>query len=233
MSQFIDLSHTFEDGMPGMRITLGDGTVADGPVRVRPWLTRDQLDEALKGESSFEITEVSFPTAIGTYIDSPFSRFAGHRDISELRIEELVLPGIVIDARGVGPGASIGPEVLPPGPALSGKAVLVNFGWDKYWGQEAYDDPPFVSGPLVERLVEGGVRLLGVDTGNADSPRAMAHPVHTRLLSCDIIVSENLTNLDRLHGHEFRFFAVPLKGRKCASMSVRAFAEISLRPSAG
>ena len=39
-------------------------------------------------------------------------------------------------------------------------------------------------------------------------------------------IVENLTHLEQLHGHPFRFFAVPIKGRQVAAMTIRAFAEL-------
>jgi kynurenine formamidase len=41
-----------------------------------------------------------------------------------------------------------------------------------------------------------------------------------------VLIVENLMNLDALHGKRFRFFAIPLKARRAASMPLRAFAEI-------
>ena len=227
MSRIVDLSHVIENGTTGARIRLKNGHVREASIRIEPWLTREQLREAIHDEAAFEITEVSFPTIIGTYIDSPYSRFADGRDISELSIEDVVLPGIAIDARGLEPGSRIGPETLPTDVDLRGTAILVNFGWDRFWGRDEYLCHPSVSDKFVDQIIESGARLLGVDTGNADAYTDPAHPVHNRLLAQDMVISENLTNLHLLHSQKFRFFAVPIKGRRMASMSVRAFAEIT------
>jgi arylformamidase len=103
---------------------------------------------------------------------------------------------------------------------------LFNFGWNRYWGSEEYQSYPFISRGLIEFLVKAGVKLVDVDTVNVDDSRDLTRPAHSLLLENEIFVVENLTNLYRLHGKDFRFFAVPLKGRRVTSMPVRAFAEI-------
>ena len=96
MSRFVDLSHVVHDGMPGIRLKRRDGTVQEGTARIRTWLGREAMLDILEGQAAFEVTELSLPTPIGTYIDSPFSRFAEGRDISELTLDELILPGVVL-----------------------------------------------------------------------------------------------------------------------------------------
>lgn len=230
MGGFVDLSHVVEDGMPGIRLRRPDGTTRDGTARIRTWLSREAMSDILRGEASFEVSELCLPTAIGTYIDSPFNRFPEGRDISELSLEELILPGVVLDLRAHPPDRPVPPSALPAGIDLKGAAVLLNFGWDRRWGEASEDDYPYVSMDFASTIAEGGAKLLGVDTGNADGPGMLAHPVHTMLLARDILIIENLRNLDALHGKPFRFFAIPIKGRRLASMTIRAFAELQGPP---
>jgi kynurenine formamidase len=180
----------------------------------------------LQGQASFEVSELCLPTAIGTYLDSPFNRYPSGRDISELMLDELILPGVVVDLRKHPPSRPVPANLLPHDLNVQGAAVLFNFGWDRRWGSSGDAEYPFISTELASRVADGGAKLLGFDTGNADGPGALAHPVHTNLLGRDVLIVENLANLDRLHGRSFRFFAIPIKGRRLASMSVRAFAEL-------
>jgi arylformamidase len=225
MSEFVDLSHYFEDGMPGFKLKNEDGTFTQFTARIRPFLTHEQTRPKFKGKASFEITEVEFQTSLGTYIDSPYHRFPDGKDISEIRIEEVILPGVVIDARERDAGA-VSSEVIPEGISLRGCAVLFNFGWDRYWGTDRYEEHPFISKESIHVLIEAGVHLVGVDTINIDDSQDLTRPAHTLFLKNDIFIVENLMNLDSLYKRKFRFFAVPIKGRKVAAMPVRAFAEI-------
>jgi kynurenine formamidase len=229
---FIDLSHTFEDNMPGFKMSDEAGNVTQYTAKIRPFFTHEQSRAKYQGQSAFEVTEITFQSSVGTYLDSPFHRYPGGRDISQIRLEEVILPGLVIDARGWEAFEGVGVEVIPPGLKLAGKAVLFNFGWSKYWGMEQYQAYPFISRALIDFLLEARVKLVGVDTINVDNSQDLSRPAHSLFLKHDILIVENLTNLASLHDRSFRFFAVPIKGKRVAAMPVRAFAEV-LRPPLG
>ena len=47
---------------------------------------------------------------------------------------------------------------------VRGAALLIQTGWDKLWGGDAYWEPgPFLAEHLIFRMVRSGVRLVGVD----------------------------------------------------------------------
>lgn len=232
MAHFIDLSHDFADGMPGFTATLPDGSRLRCTARIRPLITHAQSRSAFGDQAEFELTEASFQTSIGTYIDSPYVRHRDRRDVGALRIEELILPGVLIDLGHLAAGAAAEVADLrhAMGGALdvAGKAVLCRFGWDSLWGQDAYFAAyPFLSRAALRALIDGGARLVGVDTWNADDNRDAERPAHSWLLARDIFIVENLCNLAALGAEPFRFFAVPIKARGAASMPIRAFAEVT------
>jgi kynurenine formamidase len=222
----IDLSHTIEDGMPGFRMKADDGTVTEFTARVRPFLTHEQSRPFYQGKAEFEITELSFQTSIGTYLDSPYHRHRDRRDISQIDLSEVILPGVVIDLRGRAAWEAVDLDGAHRALDLAGKAVLCNFGWDQHWGTEDYRAYPFLSRDAIEFLHGAGAKLVGVDTINVDSARDPERPAHTRFLAADILIVENLRGLDRLYGAEFTFFAVPLRVKGAAAMPVRAFAQV-------
>jgi len=94
------------------------------------------------------------------------------------------------------------------------------------WGEPGYLDPPVISLDFVDLLIDRGAKLLGVDAVSVDGKHDLSKPTHSRLLARDILIVEDLCHLDRLHGHDFRFFALPIPARGAASMPVRAFAEL-------
>ena len=224
--RFIDLSQTFEDGMPGFRMKNDDGILTPFSARVRPFLTHEQSRPRYDHQAEFEITEMTFQTSIGTYLDSPYHRFRDRRDIAALELNEVILPGVVVDARGRNAWEAVSIDVLPSDVSLEGKAVLFNFGWDVHWGTEAYYAYPFIARDLIDHLVNAGAKLVGMDTLNADDTHVPSRPAHSEFLSRDILIVENLCHLERLHGQDFRFFAVPWKAKGVAALPVRAFAEI-------
>ncbi|KOX95491.1 cyclase family protein [Halorubrum tropicale] len=223
----IDLSHSFEDGMPGFRLEDENGTETEYTAEIHPLFTHEESRSKYEGEAAFEVTEIQFQTSVGTYLDAPYHRYPDGRDISELEIDELVLPGIVVDARGLAPGEQLTEAALPPEASLAGKAVLFDFGWSQYWGSEKYRSYPYLSESVIETLIEANVALVGVDTINIDDHRDPARPAHSQLLAEEILIVENLRNLTQLPESGFRLFAVPIKAVETAAMPVRAFAEVS------
>lgn len=224
MSEFVDLSHDFEDGMPGFRM-VEDGETLEFTADIHPFRTHKEMAHHYADGVSFEITELRFQTSVGTYLDAPAHRFREGRDVAALELDEVIMPGLVVDARGLKPGDALGPESLPA-VELAGQAVLFCFGWDDHWGTDAYYEYPFISEGLVSALLDRDVGLVGVDTLNVDDHRDQTRPAHSLLLAEDVLIVENLANLDAVLDSEFRFFAVPIKAHGAVAMPVRAFAEI-------
>jgi len=222
----VDLSHVFHDGMPGVLFKRETGEAVELTAHIRPFMTHAQSGWHYEGKASFEISEVAFQTSVGTKLDAPRHRFEGAEDIAALDLSRLVLDGVVIDARHATPGQQLAWNDLQFPELLAGRAVLVNFDWDRHWGTEIYRSHPFVSRDVIDRLCDAGISLFGVDCANVDSTQDPERPAHTRLLGRGILIVENLTGLSRLHGVPFRFFSIPLKARDAAAFPVRAFAEV-------
>lgn len=126
MKSLIDLSHTVEHGL----ITY-KGLPA--PI-VCDYLSREASKEHYAEGTSFHIGKIEMVANTGTYIDSPFHRYAEGKDLSELTLESVAdLDGLVFRAdpaqRAIGPGLFSGADV-------GGKAVLVQTGWARHWGSE-------------------------------------------------------------------------------------------------
>jgi arylformamidase len=222
----VDLSHVFRDGMPGVRFKSETGETVELTAHIRPYMTHAQSLRHYDGKASFEISDVAFQSSVGTKMDAPRHRFEGADDVASIELSRLVLDGVVIDARHAGVGQQLDWTELQFPERLAGRAVLVNFDWDRHWGTETYRSHPFVSREVVARLCDAGIALFGVDCANVDSTQDPERPAHTCFLRQGILIVENLTGLSRLHGVPFRFFSIPLKARDAAAFPVRAFAEV-------
>lgn len=223
---FVDLSHTFRDGMPGFVMKTADGRTAPFTASVKPFLTHEESAVFYDGKASFELTEITFQTSIGTYLDSPMHRYKGMRDIAGLALDEVILDGVVVHVPDAEPMQAVGLDQCDFPEDIAGKAVLFRFDWDRHWGAEAYDRYPFIGKDVIQRLIDGGAKLTGMDTFNADDKRDKERPCHSELLKRDILIVENLTNLAVLPRDGFRFYAVPIKAEATAAITIRAFAEI-------
>lgn len=217
----VDLSHTIRAGMvtyPG----LPAPSISDH-------LTREASRDVYATGTEFAIGAITMVGNTGTYIDSPFHRYENGADLAGLDLNTLVdLPAVVVHRRDVA-ARSVDVTELPDD-IEAGCAVLIDTGWDRNFGTEAYGvDAPFLSEAATELLVNRGVALVGIDSVNIDdaSPESAGRrPIHTALLSNGIHVVEHLTNLAALPARGARFTAVPPRIEGFGTFPVRAYASI-------
>lgn len=215
MTRLVDLSHRIEHGT----ITYKGLP----PPHICDFWTRAESAALYNDGSTFQIGRIDMVANTGTYLDSPFHRYAEGTDLAGLRLEQLVrLDGVVVRSAEV----AIDADVIA-WPDVSGKAVLVQTGWDRHWGTAAYfDDHPFLTEGAARLLAERGAALVGIDSHNIDDTRVPRRPVHTILLGAGVVIVEHLTGLAALPDQGFRFTAVPPKIVGMGTFPVRAFAEV-------
>jgi kynurenine formamidase len=193
-----------------------------GPL-ICDYLSREASRSHYAPGVEFQIGKIEMVANTGTYIDSPFHRFALGKDLSQLPLESLAnLDGLVIRVSPAA-GRAISSQVFQ-GVDVRGKAVLVHTGWDVYWRTDQYlSGNPFLTGDAAEYLVSQGAVLVGIDSLNIDDTGDAARPVHSTLLGAEIPIVEHLCNLGGLPDQQFRFSAVPAKVAGFGTWPVRAF----------
>ncbi len=213
----IDLSHTVEHGLETYR-----GLPA--PI-ICDFLSREASRAVYAPGTEFHIGRIEMVANTGTYVDSPFHRFAEGRDLSQLALEQLAdLDAVVV--RAGGGGRAIGREAFDE-VEVKGRAVLVHTGWDRHWTTEAYfEGHPYLTEDAAVALVDRGAVFVGIDSLNIDDTADLHRPVHTTLLGNDIPIGEHLCGLAALPTSGARFFAVPVKVKAFGTFPVRAFAKV-------
>jgi kynurenine formamidase len=174
----------------------------------------------------FQIGKIEMVANTGTYIDSPFHRYADGKDLTQLPLESLAdLDAVVVR---IPPGAGrLTARSAFEDVEVRGKAVLVQTGWDAHWRTERYlSGHPFLSGDAAEYLVSQGVKLVGIDSLNIDDTEDLTRPVHSTLLGAEVPIVEHMCNLASLPQQNFRFFAVPAKVAGFGTWPVRAFGHV-------
>ena len=216
MAQFIDLSHTIENGL----ITY-KGLPA--PI-ICDYLSREASRARYAPGTEFQIGKIEMVANTGTYIDSPFHRYPDGDDLSQLRLESLAnLDCVVFDAtRQTGRAIDVS---LPDD--LRAKAVLFHTGWSKHWRTDQYfEGHPYLTATLAQALVHREVSLVGIDSFNIDCTDDGERPVHSILLRAGIPIVEHLCRLELLPERGARFDAVPVKVKGMGTFPVRAFATV-------
>jgi kynurenine formamidase len=217
MKKLIDLSHTVENGMMTYR-----GLPA--PI-ICDYLSREASKSHYAKGTTFHIGKIEMVANTGTYIDSPFHRYAEGKDLSQLALESIAdLEGILFQRGST--SRSIGPEVFE-GYDVQGKAVLINTGWSCHWGSDHYfEGHPFLTAKAAQWLKDAGATLVGIDSLNIDDTSGGERPAHSILLGAEIPIVEHMCHLERLSKAVFRFHAVPVKVKQFGTFPVRAYAVI-------
>lgn len=212
--RLIDLSHPIRDGLvtyPGLPAP-----------EITDHLTRESSEASYGPGTTFHIGRISMVANTGTYLDSPFHRFADGDDLADLPLDRLA------DLDGLCLSVTDGREVTPAhleGRDVAGKALLIHTGWDRHWETPAYAvDAPFLTAEATNRLVDAGVALVGIDSINIDDMADGSRPAHTGLLAAGIPIIEHMCGLDQLPESGFRFHAVPPRVERFGTFPVRAYA---------
>lgn len=213
----LDLSHTVEEGMITYK-GLPAPLICD-------FLSREASRALYAEGTEFHIGKIELVANTGTYLDSPFHRFADGIDLAGLPLTSLVnLPGLVIRAAGLGRAID---EVAFQGQAITGKAVLVHTGWARHWRTDQYfEGHPFLTAAAARYLRDQGAALVGIDSYNIDDITDGYRPVHTTLLGANIPIVEHMTNLAQLPDSGFHFHAAPVKIKNFGTFPVRAYAVV-------
>jgi kynurenine formamidase len=217
----VDVSHVVEHGMVTYK-GLPAPLVCD-------FLSREQSRSHYAPGTEFQIGKIEMVANTGTYLDSPFHRYANGKDLAELPLDRLAnREGIVISA-DLSKGRAIGRRFFKDRD-LRGKAVLVRTGWDTHWRTDRYfEGHPFLTRDAAEYLLEAGVALVGIESLNIDDTADLSRPVHSLLLAGEVPIVEHLRGLGQLPESGFRFFAVPVKVKGMGTFPVRAFGIVEER----
>jgi kynurenine formamidase len=217
--KLIDLSHTIEHGL-----TTYKGLPA--PI-ICDFLSRQQSRQHYAPGTEFHIGKIEMVANTGTYLDSPFHRYADGKDLSQLELTSLAnLDGVLVTGQSAKGKAQRAVDVATfDDVEVRGKAVLVQTGWDKHWRTDQYfEGHPFLTKDAAQFLAGAGAALVGIDSYNIDDTADLARPAHSILLGAGIPIVEHMCRLDQLTDKDFKFFAVPVKVKGMGTFPVRAFA---------
>ena len=165
-----------------------------------------------------ETRKVTLGTHTGTHTDSPLHFIPNGKGIDEVPLEVLVGEATVLNFAPAQPTQEIGVAALKE--KLGAKVprrLILRTDWSDYFGEMTYyNNYPYFSQEAARWLVEGGCRLIGMDTPSPDNP---AHsrtsgndsPNHKVLLGAEVVLVEYLCNLRSLSKPVVELVVLPLK----------------------
>lgn len=185
--RIVDLSVPLETGM---MVFPGDPGVEIGPALT---IERDGVN----------VLAVHIGSQTGTHLDAPSHVLADGLRLDELPLERFIGPAVVADVRHTGAEAPIAWDDLARvhGLLRPGVVLLLHTGWSRHFGTYArYRTHPWLSLEAAARVVEAGVRTVGLDALNIDAtPEDLTRirfETHAVILGAGGVIVENLTNLE-------------------------------------
>ncbi len=202
--KYIDLTHTFNSNMP---VYPGD------PKAELTQISKDGIVDH----------EIKSGMHVGTHMDAPLHMIKNGKKLSQFPIEKFIGNGVLIDARTK---EKIDVDLLDEVRIKDKDVVLILTGFGVKFRkkpEEYYNKYPEITEDLAKKLVNLGAKIVGMDT---PSPDRAPYNIHKILLSKEILIIENLTNLEALVGiKRFEIIALPAKLDTEAAM-VRVIARI-------
>lgn len=165
-----------------------------------------------------ETRKLVLGTHTGTHTDAPLHFIPNGKGIDEVPLEVLVGDATVVNFAPATANRQIGiPALKQKIGAQIPTRLILRTDWSDYFGQMAYyANYPYFSEDAARWLVDGGCRLIAMDTPSPDNP---AHsrgsgndsPNHKVLLGAEVVLVEYLCNLRLLSKPIVELVVLPLK----------------------
>lgn len=165
----------------------------------------------------------------GTHMDAPAHVLEDGTTLDKIDVVNFVGMAALVDCTSVGEGEEIGLELIEKNKDIIANAEFIIFktNWSKYWNSDKYlGEYPIISDEVVDFIISSKKKGIAFDTISVDPINSSTLPKHHKILSNNILVFENLTNLDAVDNNIFVFCALPLKFENADGAPIRAIAMI-------
>lgn len=211
--KIIDLTHTISNEM----------TVYPGGPK-----PQNKIISTVK-EDGYKETEIHINSHNGTHMDSPNHVFEDGVSLDKIDVINFVGNAALVDCSCLGEGDIITYDFIEKHKEAIDNSDFIVFktNWSKYWNTDKYlGNYPVISDEVVDFIVTSKKKGIAFDTISVDSIDATILHKHHKILSNNILVFENLTNLDLIDTDTFVFCALPLKLENSDGAPIRAIAMI-------
>lgn len=165
----------------------------------------------------------------GTHMDAPYHFFKDGLTIDQIPLEATMGSAVLVDVSHKEPKEPVTRRMVEE--TVRQKQLAIREGdivlfrcWPGEWNGPGFHDCKSLDSSVGEWIVENKLKAIGLDLPNADVNDNMQRSVHLALLSRNILIIENLTNLDKLTNHRFYFIGTPLNLKGMTGSPIRAVA---------
>ena len=207
----IDLTRTFTEDMT-----------------VYPGSPKPELKQiASIDKDGYNVKLITVTSHTGTHMDAPNHMVPNTTTLDKLPVDHFIGKACVVVCQQ---GQNIDIDLLKKHAQLIEKADFVLFysGWEHKWDTEDYlKDFPVLTEQAAKYLTEQNLKGIGLDLISVDPVDSQDMAIHKILLSHNLVIVENLTNLSMLPiDRVFDFMSLPIKILNADGAPARAIAMI-------
>lgn len=165
-----------------------------------------------------ETRKLVLGTHTGTHTDAPLHFIPNGKGIDQVPLDILIGEATVANFAPAQPDQEISVSALAQ--KLGGKIparLLLRTDWSDHFGQmRYYNNYPYLAQDAARWLVDGGCRLIAMDTPSPDNPAHSRNsgndsPNHKVLLGAEVVLVEYLCNIRSLSKPVVELVVLPLK----------------------
>lgn len=216
--KIVDLTHEVHPEIPTWDLTCG-------------YFIKTMRDyHHCEGDFKFRSQSFDIRASAGTHIDAPSHCYEGGITVSEIPIEHLIVPCIVIDvSHQKDPHYKATVQDIQEFEKKHGiikpkSFVIFYTGWSRFWDEpKKYHNNlvfPSISADAAQLLVERNVVGLGIDSLSPDCDEKGSF-VHAIILGAGKFIIENVANANKLPATGSTIFIMPLRIQGAAESPVR------------
>ena len=156
------------------------------------------------------VSHLSFGSHTGTHVDPPAHFVAGLATLDELSLDVLIGPARVVD---VGEISAIDVATIDAAKLAGVERVLFKTRNSRLWQADAHEfekEFVYLETTAAERLVELGVKLVGIDYLSIEKFNFEQPTTHYALLGNNVVIVEGL-NLTDVAAGEYELICLPMK----------------------
>ncbi len=156
------------------------------------------------------VSHLSFGSHTGTHVDPPAHFVAGRATLDQLPLEVLIGKARVVE---VGEISAIDVATVDAANLVGVERVLFKTRNSRLWQQGAHEfekEFVYLETDAAERLVELGVKLVGIDYLSIEKFNFVQPTTHYALLGNNVVIVEGL-NLSGIAAGDYELICLPMK----------------------
>jgi arylformamidase len=148
-------------------------------------------------ETGFLEKKISLFSHTGTHVDAPAHLYSNRSTLDRLPLEMFYGAAVKLDFNRLDIETIDLPDLMSSRePIEKANFLLIQTGWNNYWGSDAYfSGYPALSREAAEWLVTCNLKGVGFDTISVDRADSVDFPVHSTLLSGDVLINQRRSGI--------------------------------------